>query len=136
MGIQYSKRTKGKDGWLNFSYSKRNGLGASATVKVGGLTYNFGGRRANRTTVDLGDGLKYVSYGPSKAKKNSPKQPITSAEGGPMKKGDWLIIAQFIYAAALINTMFSEPWPWKILAAVLSAVWIYRSFFRTTTKQE
>ena len=64
MGLQIRKRTKGKSGWLNFSYSERNGFGTSVSVKpLKGITHNFGGKRGSRTTIDLGNGIRYVSYG-------------------------------------------------------------------------
>lgn len=124
MGFQYRKRTKGKSGWFNFSYSDKNGLGMSTSVKVGGITHNFGGKRANRTTVDLGNGLKYVSYGPSKAKKRSTtkSQPVyTSSE--PLNWGDVYWIFSFIFAALIIGTLIFETWPWKIVALIAAVGW-------------
>lgn len=57
MGFSIRKRTKGKGSWLNYSYSKR-GFHASHTVKMGDLTLNFG--KKVRTTVNMGDGMRYV----------------------------------------------------------------------------
>lgn len=68
MGFQFRKRTKGKQGWLNFSGSKKNGLGASLSLKFGkNVTYNSRGR----VTVNFGNGLRYVAY---KKKKRAPKE--------------------------------------------------------------
>lgn len=65
MGFQARKRTKGKSGWLNLSFSKQRGLGASVSLKVGeNVTYNTRGR----LTINLGSGMKYVFY------KKKPKQ--------------------------------------------------------------
>lgn len=59
MGFQYRKRTKGKNAWLNFSASKKRGVGGSASIKLGrGVTYNTRGR----VTINFGNGLKYVAY--------------------------------------------------------------------------
>lgn len=57
MGFSLRKRTKGKDSWLNFSYSKK-GLHASHTMRFGNTTLNFG--KNLRTTVNLGGGMRYV----------------------------------------------------------------------------
>lgn len=64
MGFQFRRRTKGKSGWLNFSYSEKNGLGMTGSIKAGPVTYNTGNsKRGSRATVDLGNGIKHVSYG-------------------------------------------------------------------------
>lgn len=61
MGFQLRRRTKGKNSWFNYSYSKRNGLRGSLSFKIGkDWTVNLG-RNGARTTVNLGNGLKYVS---------------------------------------------------------------------------
>lgn len=71
MGLQIRKRTKGKDGWLNGSYSSK-GVGVSGSVKAGkNVTYNTGDLSSNRKTpsrltVNFGNGIKWVSYGKSK----------------------------------------------------------------------
>lgn len=74
MGLQIRKRTKGKAGWWNFSYSKKNGLGVSLSVKSGPFTWNSGNGKSTRRrlTTDLGNGIRYVSY----EKKATPQQPI------------------------------------------------------------
>ena len=54
MGLQYRKRTKGKNSWLNFSKS-----GISLSYKIGkNITLNSRGR----ATLNLGNGFRYVSY--------------------------------------------------------------------------
>lgn len=59
MGFQYRKRTKGKNAWLNFSASKKRGIGGSASIKLGrGVTYNTRGR----LTINFGNGMRYVAY--------------------------------------------------------------------------
>lgn len=57
MGFSVRKRTKGKDSWLNFSFSKK-GLHASHTMRFGNTTLNFG--KNTRTTVNLGNGMRYI----------------------------------------------------------------------------
>lgn len=75
MGLQIRKRTKGKGGWLNFSYSKKKGIGASLSVKVGkNITYNTRGR----TTVNLGNGVRYVSYRKKKKETTDEHQSVSS----------------------------------------------------------
>lgn len=72
MGFQFRKRTKGKSGWLNFSGSRKNGLGASVSLKFGkNVTYNSRGR----VTINFGNGFRYVAY---KKKKRSSKVNSTS----------------------------------------------------------
>jgi hypothetical protein len=140
MGIQYRKRTKGKSGWFNFSYSGKNGFGASTSVKVGGITHNFGGKRANRTTVDLGNGLKYVSYGPSKAKsrttRNQPTQSTPSVPSEPLEWGDVSWVFSLIFAAILASTMINGAWLWKILAGIAAAIWALYIIDKRSQKSE
>ena len=70
MGFSVRKRTKGKDSWLNFSFSKR-GLNASHTMRFGNTTLNFG--KKLRTTVNLGGGMRYVkTHSKPKAKSVKP----------------------------------------------------------------
>lgn len=76
MGLQFRKRTKGKDSWLNFSHSKKNGFSASLSVKVAkGVTMNFGGKGNRRATVNFGNGVRYVKYREPKAK---PKKEVST----------------------------------------------------------
>lgn len=70
MGLQFRKRTKGKDSWFNFSGSKKNGLGASLSVKLGkDITYNTRGR----VTINFGNGFRYVA---TRKKKRAPKEKV------------------------------------------------------------
>ena len=69
MGLQVRKRTKGKSGWLNGSYS-RKGAGVSGSVKINkNVTYNTGdvlnGKTKPRLTINLGNGVRYVHYAKS-----------------------------------------------------------------------
>lgn len=79
MGLQVRKRTKGKNGWWNGSYSNK-GVGASGSVKVGSnVTYNTGdlinGKTPSRLTVNFGNGIRWVSYGKKKStRRRSTKQ--------------------------------------------------------------
>jgi hypothetical protein len=80
MGLQVRKRTKGKNGWWNGSYSKR-GVGASGTVKVSSnVTYNtgdlLGNKNSSRLTINFGNGIRYVSYG----KRESTKKTTTKKQ--------------------------------------------------------
>lgn len=78
MGFQLRRRTKGKNSWFNYSYSKRNGLRGSLSFKIGkDWTVNLG-RNGTRTTVNLGNGLRYVSpqrklFGSDSKKQTTPK---------------------------------------------------------------
>lgn len=97
MGLQVKKRTKGKSGWMNGSYSKK-GVGVSGSVKVSkDVTYNTGdvvnGKTPPRLTVNLGNGYKWVSYGKRK------KQVYSESTGSLA----WVIIAvMFILTSFLL----------------------------------
>ena len=64
MGFRWRKRTKGKNGWLNFSYSPKNGLNASVSVKAGPFTWNSGNGKTTtrRITTNIGGGLHHVHH--------------------------------------------------------------------------
>ena len=68
MGFSIRKRTKGKGSWLNLSYSK-NGLNASHTMRFGNVTVNMG--KKLRTTVNFGNGVRYVTSSGSDKNKNA-----------------------------------------------------------------
>ena len=73
MGFQLRGRTKGKNSWLNWSASNGNGLSASTSVKVSkNITANLSSR-GTRVTINLGNGLKWVS---SSKKPKTIKTPV------------------------------------------------------------
>lgn len=123
MGFQYRKRTRGsKSGWVNFSYSKKNGLNASTSIKSGNVTYNTGNRtRGSRTTINLGNGARYVVYGKK-----------ATGEGGEIG----LVWAVLIVLAAivLISLAINYIW-WTISIAVAGLIGykLYRHFSRQRT---
>lgn len=98
MGLQFRKRTKGKNSWLNISSSKKNGLSASLSVKLDkNLTLNFGGKGNRRATINFGNGIRYVKYRTPKAKtkaepkvraSRSPQQSYTYTPVEPRKSRD------------------------------------------------
>lgn len=76
MGLQFRKRTKGKNSWINVSHSKKNGLSASLSVKLDkNLTMNFGGKGNRRATINFGNGIRYVKYRTPKAKEKKISEP-------------------------------------------------------------
>ena len=78
MGLQFRKRTKGKNSWINVSHSKKNGLSASLSVKLDkNFTLNFGGKGNRRATINFGNGFRYVKYRSPK-----PKEPKASIPKG------------------------------------------------------
>lgn len=96
MGLQFRKRTKGKDSWINFSHSKKNGFSASLSVKVAkGVTMNFGGKGNRRATVNFGNGLRYVKYRTPKAKTTEPK--VRSSNYQSSSHNDSLIVYNIEY---------------------------------------
>ena len=61
MGFQLRGRTNGKSSWLNYSSSPSKGLRGSLSVKVSkNITTNFSNGKS-RVTLNLGNGLKWVS---------------------------------------------------------------------------
>lgn len=133
MGLQYRKRTKGKSGWFNFSYSDKNGFGMSTSVKIGGITHNFGGKRADRTTIDLGNGLKHVSYGPSKAKKQtrSPSSTNTSFSSGDSFNGILGGVAGILAAVAMFGSTL-----WQSVAGMILVVWVGITLYNRHIKKK
>lgn len=76
MGFQLRRRTKGKNAWFNFSASRSRGVRGSASVKLDeNWTLNFG-RHGVRTTINFGNGLRYVT---TKSLKSKPKKQNSSA---------------------------------------------------------
>jgi hypothetical protein len=76
MGFQLRRRTKGKNAWFNFSASRSRGIRGSASVKLDeNWTLNFG-RHGARTTINFGNGLRYVT---TKSLKSKPKKQNSAA---------------------------------------------------------
>lgn len=67
MGFSFRKRTKGSGAWINFSASKKNGLGASVSLRpTKGVTINLKPGRTARTTISIaGTGLRWTGGGKS-----------------------------------------------------------------------
>jgi hypothetical protein len=67
MSFSFRNRTKGKGSWLNFSASKKRGVGVSGSAKLAkNVTANYG-RDGLKTTFNLGNGVRYT-WKPSKNK--------------------------------------------------------------------
>ena len=72
MGFSVRGRTSGSKSWLNYSASKRNGVGISGSTKFGkNITLNLG-KRGVRATVNFGNGIRYTATKSLKSK-SSPK---------------------------------------------------------------
>lgn len=120
MGLQVRKRTKGKDGWVNGSYSKR-GAHASVSVKpASNITYNTGSllggkyKRPSRLTVDLGNGVRWVSYGSTKKSKGKNAQ---HAQGDSS-----LVIVVLVLAALFALVVIGSFIGWIGLGLVAAAI--------------
>lgn len=61
MGFQLRGRTKGKNAWFNWSASNGNGLRGSVSAKVSKNVTLNASSRGTRVTINLGNGLKWVS---------------------------------------------------------------------------
>ena len=89
MGLQKRGRTKGKSGWLNYSWSEKNGINTSISTKLSkNVTLNWFGKGPNRTTVNFGNGWKWVSTN----KSTKPTKP-TSTTNSSTDEGNTAVIA-------------------------------------------
>ena len=86
MGMQFRKRTSGKNSWLNFS-----GSGVSSSTKVGNVTTNVG-PRGRRVTVNLGNGLRYVKTSSRKSNRSI----ITASANAMWTLSIFIIVAYYI----------------------------------------
>jgi len=119
MGLQVRKRTKGKSGWWNGSYSRR-GAGVSGSAKIGkNVTYNTGdilnGKTKPRLTINLDNGVRYVHYAKGK------QHPAGSLIDGIMGIG---IIILLLIVGVVVFTLFANFF-WYTTAAVAALVGLY-----------
>lgn len=103
MGLQVRKRTKGKGGWLNFSYSEKNGFNVSVSAKAGPFTWNSGNGKTTRRrlTTDLGNGIRYVSY----EKKGRAPTKSTPTYYEPWTSDDTKKVCRIILIVAVVITI-------------------------------
>lgn len=87
MGLRWRKRTKGSKSWWNFSASKRRGLGASFSFKMGDITANFGSGGRRRVTMNLGHGLVWTK---SRTVKPKTKPVVQRVEKKPMTTDEFV----------------------------------------------
>ena len=75
--LSFRKRTKGKNAWVNFSASKKNGFGASVSGKLAkNVTLNYKPGRGFRTTISVpGTGIRWVSSTKKKREPNPIQMP-------------------------------------------------------------
>lgn len=110
MGFQVRKRTKGKSGWWNGSYS-RKGVGASGSVKVGdNVTWNTGdlinGKTNQRVTVNLGNGMRWVWYGKKKTTKKQTTSEPTHSYAKPWNDSDTVWVSLILAGIVLSSFAF------------------------------
>ena len=107
MGFRWRKRTKGKNAWLNFSYSKKNGFNTSLSVKSGPFTWNSGNRkRPTRLTTNLPGGFYHVTSNKKKSNKSTSDNsitPSTSSSGSQEGLGILGIIIIALFAGCVAN---------------------------------
>lgn len=124
MALRYRKRTKGKNGWMNFSWSEKNGLNASVSVKAGPFTWNSGNGKSTRRriTTNIGGGFHHVSYDErsSKPKTSTPKSSYSTGSthnDGPEWGWNFFVIAMAV--------MLLVTWPVVgcILLVVAATLW-------------
>lgn len=124
MGVRYRGRTKGKGAWINWSWSKKNGLGVSASVKAGPFTWNSGNGKSTkkRITTNLPGGFYHVtSTAEGKRKRTTSQQPTySSSEGGD----GGIVLAFILLGLPALYLIFTYPW-WAFGVAVTLAL-LYR----------
>ena len=114
MGLQVRRRTKGKNSWQNFSYSKKGGVRTSTSIQSGQVTYNTGnllGKRKSRVTVNLGGGARYVWNSKSKDDAGS------DSGGGESLGLVWAVIIMFAFLALIA---FLINYIWWILGSLVA----------------
>lgn len=123
MGFQVRKRTKGKNGWLNFSYSEKNGLGMSMSVKAGRFTWNSGNGKSTRRrlTTDLGNGIRHVSY--AKKGKQTYQPAVESSPAEPWNRSDTLWLVWSVIGVATAANLFGF---WGFVLGVFAGLlWMF-----------
>lgn len=123
MGFQVRKRSKGKTGWLNFSYSEKNGLGISVSAKAGPFTWNSGNGKSTRRrlTTDLGNGVRHVSYAKKGKQTNQPA--IQSSPAKPWDKNDTLWLVWSVIGVVVAASLFGF-WGF-VLSVFVGMLWMF-----------
>lgn len=108
MGIRWRTRTKGKNGWLNFSYSDKNGFNWSASAKSGPFTWNSGNGKTTRRriTTNLPGGFYHVT---STSKPTRSRKPRSSASYDSDSVLSALITVIIVVVGWSI-LMYNHPW--------------------------
>lgn len=117
MGFSIRKRTKGKSSWLNLSASKRKGVNASYSQKLGNLTLNFS-KNGQRATYNFGNGIKWTSS-------SSSKKPLKQTRSTPPKQ---VLSPQRVVKKQPVDTKLSKREAWVlifIMAIVILIIQLY-----------
>lgn len=129
MGIRYRGRTKGKDTWLNYSWSSKRGLNVSLSAKAGPFTWNSGNKRyKSRVTTNLPGGFYHVSYGKGKRKTNQSYAPSTSSDDGTGVLGALVVFGIMLGLFLAFSTYFW--WTIGAIVAVTVAFGLYKMYAR------
>lgn len=125
MGLRYRGRTKGKGAWINYSWSKKHGLGASVSFKFGPWTVNAGNGKSTkgRVTTNLGHGFYHVSEN-QKSRSPSNSQSTPTYISTPLRRGShkpmwWLLPFPYLLAFLYFGWT-SLIWMTVIVAIVLA----------------
>lgn len=124
MGLRYRGRSKGKDGWINWSWSNKTGVGVSASAKVGPFTWNSGNGKSTkrRITTNLPGGFYHVTS----TEKSQPKTTATGSSTG----GGGSVLTFFlalIMVLAFITAVASYPYLTALFCVAVGWVWYLRS---------
>ena len=127
MGLQVRKRTKGKNSWFNFSYSKKKGIGASVSIKLDkNITYNTRGR----TTINFGNGVRYV-HTRKKKKETKVKEYVPKSRSRARYREEYVPVLTFEerldkvkeYVISLAQlSHFTKTWDLEYLVDVHNAI--------------
>ena len=121
MGLRYRGRTKGKAGWINYSYSKKNGFNMSLSAKAGPFTWNSGNGKTTkrRITTNLPGGFYHVTD--SKSPSESRRQSSAGSSGS-----DWKgTLAMWIICIGFLVLFYNFGFLWAIGFVIASVVLLW-----------
>lgn len=142
MGFRFRNRTSGKNAWINFSWSEKNGLRASVSAKAGPFTVNSGnGVQKGRVTTNLGGGLYHVSQNPSRSSKSPQLIDNSTAHALATVKPPWknwaILCSGMMLGGWLFDLVFGVSVGLSFMFAMtlaLGAVFAFMSFIQWFTR--
>lgn len=124
MGVRYRKKTGNKSAWLNWSYSEKNGLNTSLSVKTGPFTWNSGNGKTTkkRITTNLPGGFYHVTES-EKSRPSKSSQQTTPSE--PWNDEDTAFVKRWaVYLIVLVGG--TSLLGWYGFCAALGAILVWQ----------